>query len=219
MLAKVKKLIGEKVAFLLPLRWRARLALGRYTRTPISAVAEGERVKMVGQVRPHEPLLKSPISGQACVFYRLVVQELFVDGEGHQRGATIATDERRCAFAVVDATGAALVQPDAAQMNVPTFWEDRHHPAVERIARESPSLSAGLILGKHFRYQEAVLCSGATVAVLGAGHLEAHAGDGSSHGAPYRGSGVRLVFAGTREQPLIVSSSLEDWIDDSLPPA
>ena len=83
-----------------------------------------------------------------------------------------------------------------------------------RIAQESPALSARPSLDRHLRYREAVLRSGASVAVLGAGQVEAHAGDGHSDGAPYRASGARLVFAGTREQPLLVSSSLEDWIDD-----
>ncbi len=198
--AKVKRLVGERAPFL-PAGWRARAVLGGYPRTLLDAAREGERVKVVGQVRPVAPLLKSPITGQSCVFYRLLVVEIVLEGDNRSE-RPIADDERRCDFAVVDPSGEALIQPGGAEMNVPASWEDRYHPALERIARESSRLSAS-VWGERLRYQEVMLRPEAWVAVLGAGRADAHGG--RDVGAP------GLVFANTPAQPLVVSSALDDW--------
>lgn len=171
--ARTKRFLGDRAALLLPARWRVRAALRGYPRTLIAAVREGERVKVVGQIRAVAPLIKSPITGQPCVFYSLSVKEVI--GPEEEREITLASDERCCDFAVIDASGEALVEADGAEMNIPSFWEDRHHPEAERIARESPFITAGPYWEKRIRYQEAMLCPGSSVAVLGTSRAECRA--------------------------------------------
>jgi hypothetical protein len=208
--AKLKALVADKVPFLLPARWRAHAVLAAHPRTLIRDAREGQRIKLVGEIRAEAPLLKSPIAGEACIFYRTLVQEIIHDGDD-QRAVTVGFDERRCDFVLVDASGEVLVQSDTAELNVPSIWETRYHPAIEPFVSRSTKLSDGPFWQKNLRYQESMLSVGATVAVMGAGRFEAYGDAGA--GMPYRASGARLVLAGTPERPLLISGRLEDWID------
>lgn len=110
--------------------------------------APGMRVSVVGKAEPAGPApLVAPASGRECVWYRLTISERHREVDRDKDGSTrtriverqVSDERSHDAFAVADATGRVLVDPDGADIDDPVETVDR----VESVARGGMTLSLG----------------------------------------------------------------------------
>lgn len=109
----------------------ARRKLTAITETPTMSASEaaqiagptGRKVEVYGVTESSQPLV-APASGSECVYYRLQVEERYVDydydsSSGHSRRTeswrTVADDKRHAPFVVRDSSGAVGVDPEGAE--------------------------------------------------------------------------------------------------------
>jgi hypothetical protein len=85
-------------------RRRARRLLRRAAGTPIGAIKHGDWAKVTGVVSALAPLLRSPVSEQDCIGFR-------VDVERAEDGRPAVLEPQACgAFSITDDTGAVDVE-------------------------------------------------------------------------------------------------------------
>lgn len=87
----------------------------------IRSIAMG-LVEIYGSVVKWKKLLKSPLSGKKCVYYKYTIQEYIysTDREGNYNGywETIKESEDRTLFYLKDNTGKVLVDPEGAHIEI-----------------------------------------------------------------------------------------------------
>lgn len=164
----------------------------------VGELPDGELGRLVGTVREHAQTLRAPLSGRACV-YSLVLVE--------QAGVIQWTERAGVAFALEDSWDRAIIEPAAA--SVALLLDHREQARAPREA--TPQQDA--VLARHgydvrgadeLVFYEAVLLAGERVTVVGAGR-RALAG-GSSQEPDYRSAPpMQLRMAGPAAQLSIAS--------------
>ncbi len=76
-------------------------------------------VEIYGEVVPAQGrLLKSPLTGKDCVYYKYYIQEYRGSGK-HRRWVTIKSDTNMAHFFIKDESGIVLIEPKNAQIDIP----------------------------------------------------------------------------------------------------
>jgi hypothetical protein len=179
----------------------SRREIERQETTVIAALRDGERAKVQGVVGAREPLLTSPISGRACIGYRVVIERLA------HGSPPVVRREAWTSFLVTDDTGTAaahgpfsiLLDPDdgawaALPPNVYALLEEAGVPVSDMFSRK-----------EEFRFKETLLEPGDRVTVVGLPSLEI-----DQHGRGSFRSPPRLfVLRGSDEEPVAVTEDEE----------
>jgi hypothetical protein len=181
---------------------------------PIGQVPEGTEVRIRGRVEPLSPPGVAPLSGRACVFYEVIIEEL--RGGKNKRWVRLVRDVQGVPFAVVDDTGRAIVDASGAKLALHHDVTTRSGTLDDADAREQALLarhgisSTGWVFNKTIRYLEAVLEPGETVVVAGQGVREPDP-DAVAQVAGYReGLPTRLRLTSSATFPLYVSDRAGD---------
>ena len=123
--------------------------------------------KVLGVVQqPAEPL-KAPLSGAACVFYRVLVQELIGYGR-NQRWATIYQEARTTPFLLKDRKGPATVRVDLTGAEVNLDAEGGSGDFSQLNAFLTARGQTALLGRGELRANETTLSAGEKIFVLGA---------------------------------------------------
>lgn len=139
---------------------------------------ECEIGRMVGTVREHARPLRGPLSGQACVYYLLLVE---------QAGVIRVMERDGVPFALEDTSGRAIIEPALASV---ALLLD-HREQVRALREATPLQDA--VLARHgydfpgadeLVFYEGVIVVGERVSVVGAGRREP--AGGSSQESDFR---------------------------------
>lgn len=139
--------------------------------TTIAEAKEGQRVRLQGI--PTGSPLQAPLSGRPCVFFHLLVDELFI-GQKVNYWKRRTEEEGWVDFVLVDATGQLLVKTEGAVSGA-LFHSARTgafvvDPSLERAFLERQAAKGVRIpsrLHRDIRMTEAILQVGQTIAVVG----------------------------------------------------
>jgi hypothetical protein len=165
----------------------SRREIDRREPTAIAALQEGEPAKIQGAVAAREPLLTSPVSGRACVGYRISIR----------KGQTLVVRrEEWPPFLVADDTGTAAVEGPFSILLDPDDGAWANLPASVYTLLEE----ANVPLDKEFRFQETLLEPGDRVSVVGRPSLEIDPAGRGSFRAPPR----LYVLRGSEAEPIAV---------------
>jgi hypothetical protein len=160
---------------------RRAAAIGAMRITRIANLRSGI-AKIKARVLARERLLRSPLSGQPCVYYRFTVEEARSGGYYGAKGQpntytyreTVIDDAQAIDVLLEDETGQADVDLQAAEVTLKSE-QTRHsglfHDPPERLKRvlqeRYGKSTRGLLFNKSMSYTELFLQDGATVVVVG----------------------------------------------------
>lgn len=161
-------------------------AMSAATRTSIEDAKDGATVRLVGRVAwLAQERLASPLSGRACVAFRVHV-ETRVRGRKSSYWRTTIDERESVDFVLEDPSGRAIVRARGGKLLI----DLDHHRSSGTFHDATPELrgylaehgqdSTGLLgLNKPMRYREGVLEVGETVAVVGVARWEDDPDDGA----------------------------------------
>ncbi len=169
-------------------------------RTQIGQISDGAVVKLVGRVSFFNQPLIAPLSGRACAYYKVVVEEYRNSGKsGHWK--TIIEETQGQDFLLVDESGQCIVRMVNAMSAVNKDANFRSgtfndaSPVLESfLARHGRSSTSFIGLNKSIRYKEGIFEANETVAVVGLARWEVDP-------AGYQW----LTIYGNNDQPVMVS--------------
>ena len=191
---------------------RIKRALKRVRATPIGEARDGKAVKIVGEVVYAGRSIEAALSGRACAYYSVRVEEYRSHGTrgGHWR--QILREDVGIDFYVRDATGVALVRiPGGNTGAYPALVWDRkartspilaNDPDLDRFMSARGVSVEGRFFRKNLRGYEGVLEAGERVAV---GGLARWMPDPDAAGGNYRETPKRLVLEASESLPLFLS--------------
>ncbi|HZS38442.1 MAG TPA: hypothetical protein VFF06_16520 [Polyangia bacterium] len=186
---------------------RFKRALKTLAFTPMREARDGRVNKIAGTLEYAAAPLTAPLSGRACAWYEVIVEEL--KGRGGPR--QILREERRQLFFLRDADGTrALVRTAHARTllvkdaNFSSGTFNDPSPVLEEFMRRHGIEPRGLLFNRSLRFREGVLEAGERVVAAGVARWEADADSGSVGGA-YRETPRRLVLDGSEKAPLLIS--------------
>ena len=193
------------------LRWpRALGDLGPLRATLISRFEEGVMAKIVGSLEYDGEPLTSPLTGRACAYYHITVEQ-YVDANG--TWYEVIREEKRLHFAIRDVSGRALIDTGNAEVVADFCIELKSGTFDDPTPQELKYLEAhgkdgkGWFFNKKLRYREGILEQGELVSILGFGMLEPDP-DGGASATGYRDlPPQRLRMNGTLDEPLIISDN------------
>lgn len=170
---------------------------------PIGELPEHRQGRLVGNVRALERTLTAPLSGRACVYYVVLVEQSVFPGWQDR-----IVERRGVAFALDDASGRAIIDP--ARASVALAFD--HHEELRALDPATPAQQAVLARHGHpgaaasrLRFVEAVLSVGERVTVVGIGTRRPHIA--WSVESDYRSATpTRMHLAGSDAEPLSISS-------------
>ena len=180
-------------------------------RYSLGELPEQTRGRVVGSAQSIEQTLEAPLTGRACLYYVVTVEQ------HHSRGRssywrTIIREEQGVTFMLADGTGKAIVDPRSAKVALDvdgrgdsgTF--DNPSEREQAFLTKHGTTGEGWVFNKRLRYREAVIEIGETVAILGAGIREP---DPTAPPAEaYRGEQpTRLRMTSSPRFPLLISDS------------
>jgi len=178
----------------------------------IADLAEGERARIVGGVKPFERTLTSPLSGRPCVLYTVLVQRRVQSGK-NSRWKTVIDDQQGVPFIVDDDSGRAIVDPTNARISLETDTRTRSGTFDDPTPAEQAYLAShgvsgqGWVFNNTMRYIEAVVEEHEVIAVLGAGVREPDP-DARPSGGEYRSEmPTRLRLTSSAQHPLVISDA------------
>ena len=121
-LISIAGFFGGIALFFLGFRWLRQKRLIENTPTSkVRSIAMG-MVELFGSVLPAEKkILKSPFTAKDCVYYSYRIEELRSNGK-HTYWATIKKGDEKVHFFLKDNTGAVLVDPEKAKVDVPVSF-------------------------------------------------------------------------------------------------
>jgi hypothetical protein len=189
---------------------RIKRMLRRIVPTPIAEAPDGRAIKIVGELLCAGRSLTAPLSGRACAYYTVVVEEYRGGGKGG-RWKEILREEKGVDFFLRDDSGTALVHFPADGHVWPALVEDRRarvspifhaDEALKRFLAERGRPVDGWFVRRNQRAREGVLEAGERVAVAGTARW-LPAPDGIGGG--YREAGKRLVLQGSEQLGLFLS--------------
>jgi hypothetical protein len=178
----------------------SRREIEKQERVAIAALREAEPVRIRGVAAAREPLVTSPVSGRACIGYRITIHKGPEGSTVH--GVLAVKREHWPSFLVEDDTGKAAVQGPFSILLDPDDGAWANLPASVYALLEE----ANVPLDKEFRFQETLLEPGDRVSVVGRPSLEIDAAGRGSFREPPR----LFVLRGSEADPVVV-------IDDEEP--
>ncbi len=145
----------------------------------IAGAKDGAKVRLVGRVASHgEERLAAPLSGRACVAFRVHVEER-VRGRKSSHWRTMLDEREAVDFVLEDKSGRAIVCARGGKLLIDldhrqgsgTFHDAT--PALESYLAQHGQQSTGMLgFNKQLRYREGALEIGETVAVVGVARWE-----------------------------------------------
>ena len=188
---------------------RIKRALRRVKPTEIRAARDGKVLKVVGELVYAGRSIPSPLSGRACAYYSIVVEQYRGNGRSG-RWHEILREEKGIDFYLRDATGMALVRvsdgvawpalvPDRRARLSPILHTDAD---LERFLAQRGQSAEGRFFRKNLRAAEGILEAGERVAVGGLGRWLP---DPDAAGGSYRETPQRLVLQASEALPLFLS--------------
>jgi hypothetical protein len=175
---------------------RTGRALRRVKAWPIRELPEGVFGRVIGTARPVDLPLIAPISGRACVWYR-------VDVSG--QGIATIRESRAVPFALEDSSGRVVVDSSGADLAIPRdhysvsgTWQDAS-PAQEAFLARHGVKSTGWVFNKELIYQERII--GIGMMIHAAGILVRDLEPGS----PFRAAGPTVMrLSRSPTSPLLI---------------
>lgn len=175
----------------------------------IRDVIEGEVARVVGAVAVDAPV-RAPLSGRACAYWRIVVEERRRRGK-NSRWVKVIDEHGGVDFVIRDETGKALVKTDHVHAVLENdgggssgFFNDPS-PELDEFLASRGHTSKGFLFNKSMRYREGVVEHGETVAAVGAARWEPDPELDVQGQAGYRERAKRLVLDRRAEGPLLLS--------------
>lgn len=202
--------LGRVVSELFSRDARTTRTLAERPRTSIANCRDGT-VRVTGRVRRHGELLKSPVSGRACVAFHLVVEA----NHGRQGWRRVVELRDARPFVITDETGDALIDTTAGPFHLALNADEYGGTGLlDRIGkgkRQQALMSVGAFESpaenrRKRRYHEGIVREGETIAVGGRGVREVSA-EGAS--VSFREPPQWLVLRGSSDEPLLISDSLD----------
>ncbi|MFO0587692.1 MAG: hypothetical protein U0441_09135 [Polyangiaceae bacterium] len=192
---------------------KIRRTLKATPRIDIGRVEQGRVAKIAGAVRPLGQPLRAPLTGRACVFYEVTVEEYRSSGKSG-RWVEIIKDVDSQDFLLEDGTGRALVK-SAGMKVLPVkdrelssgFMNDAS-PVLEDYLRQHGQSSQGWVFNKRLRYKEGVFEPGERVTVFGQCRWEQDP-DPNAAGQGYRDTPKRLVVDMPDQGNLLASDEID----------
>ena len=178
---------------------RTKRAIRAAPSTAIAEAQAGKVAKLTGRVAYLTEPVRAPLSGRACAYYLVTVEEWQSNGKSGS-WVTILRDPGGVDFLIEDGTGRAQVVNQAlkvvavqdAKYSSGTFNDAT--PELEAYLAKHGKQSRGGIFNKGMRYLEAVFEAGETVAIVGQIGFE-HDPGAVPEGAGYRETPQRAVIA------------------------
>jgi hypothetical protein len=149
---------------------RQRRKMRSVPRRLVREVGEGELARVTGTAEVREPLT-APLSGRACSYWRVVVEERRSSGK-NSHWVKVIDDHEGVDFVLRDDTGAALVrtiharavlQKDASGS---TGLFSDPTPELEAFLNDRGHSSSGFIFKKTMKFHEGVVEHGETVTAV-----------------------------------------------------
>jgi len=143
--------------------------------SPIRSLAMGQ-VEITGQVKCWEnTFLISPFSQKDTVYYQYAIDELRSSGK-NSHWVTIKQDTQCVHFLLRDNTGAVLVSPKQAKIDIPksfeyqSDWRQDPPASIQRFLKRNNISFEGPLFGlnKTMRYREKIIQPGDQLYILGA---------------------------------------------------
>jgi hypothetical protein len=190
---------------------RLRRALRRANHVSIADAPEGAVVRLDGRVVEGE-ILEAPLTGRRCVYYVAIVEE-FQAGSTPDSWRELAREARGVQFAIEDGSGRAIVDPDAARVDVDLDRTSRSGTFEEPTAAQMAFLEhqgvklTGWSFNRTLRYREGVFEVGEPVAVMCRPVREPDPGAASGEVGYRDAPGTRLRVGGSAKHPILLSDS------------
>jgi hypothetical protein len=160
---------------------------------------------LVGNIRALERMLTAPLTGRACVYYVVLVEQRQRVGSSWQERIV---DRRGVAFALEDASGSAVIDP--ARASVAQAFD--HRAALRALDQATPAQQAVLARHRHrhadgsrLRFVEAVLSVDERVTVVGTGTRRPYV-EWSAESDYRTATPTRMHFEGSDAARLSISS-------------
>jgi hypothetical protein len=166
-----------------------RRSIARMKTTAIAALREGERAKVCGVVAAREPLVTSPISGRACVGYRVVI-----DDTSHDPTLIwdpVVSREDWPPFLVTDETGTVAVQGPLEMLVWPSNGGQNLPPSAYELLAADGVRMRDLLRPRTFWFRETMLKVGDRVRVVG-------------RASPWTDAAGRRTLSGSWDEPTVV---------------
>lgn len=180
-------------------------------RYSLAELPEATRGRVVGQAQPLDGTLEAPLTGRACLYFVITVEQHHSTGRSRY-WKTLIREEQGVPFLLRDGTGHAIVDPRSAKVALDVDGRGDSGTFDSPTERESAFLARhgttgqGWIFNKRLRYREAVIEIGETVAILGAGVREPD--PTAPPQAAYRGDQpTRVRMTSSPRFPLVISDS------------
>jgi hypothetical protein len=160
--------------FFMGMHWYREKSLIENTPTSkIRSIAMG-RVEIYGEVVPAEKkVLHSPLSGKECVYYRYAVEEYRSQGK-YSSWVVVQGGEDRINFFLQDKTGAVLVDPNKAEIEIPKSFnfqsglgKDPPKLVVDFLQAHGMSFEGFLGINKRMRFTEYLIAPGDKFYIMG----------------------------------------------------
>jgi len=146
--------------------------LSNYPKTAISSLQENQLAKIIGKAKPIKEVLKAPLSGRKCVYYRIKVEQK--TGGKNQHWKTIINDEIAPNFLIESYSGKVLIKMTNFKgyfVEDVLFKSGHFNDATHKLehylevhGKKSLNIWG---LNKTLRYKEAIVEVGEKVAVMG----------------------------------------------------
>lgn len=170
---------------------------------PIAELPEGQQGRLVGNVRELQRTLTAPLTGRACVYYVILVEESVSSGWRER-----ITERHGVAFGLEDASGCAVIEPARASVALAFYHrEEIRAPGEATPAQDTVLARHGYNIagGGRLRFVEAVLSVGERVTVVGTGMRRPYLASPAE--LDYRSAmPTRLHVAASDAAPLSISS-------------
>ena len=176
-------------------------------RTRLAEVTEGEIVRVTGIARPLGPALEAPLSLRACVYYGIVVHAW--DHAGRVR--ELGSEHERVAFTLADGADRVVIDPALASVSSAFDHVARWSPRQPAPAAISALLARCGLAKRDWSRTRTVECSESVleldeaIAVVGAAEREPDPTAAPAGGYRDGSLAMRLRFAGSRRDPLLIS--------------
>jgi hypothetical protein len=163
------------VAFFFRNKAVVRRGLRRYPQSSIGSFPPGGLGSVKGKVVVHGQPLTAPLSGRACVYYRVIVEEHRSNGKS-SHWLKIIEDVQPGTVLITDGSGYALINAQKSRSHIVADANYRSGtfndatPELENFLQQHNRKSTGLLnFNKSLRYKEGILEENELIAVGGKG--------------------------------------------------
>jgi len=118
--------------------YREYLVVADTPEMPLRSIPMG-LVRVRGKAQG-EDRLTSPLTRTPCFYYKVEVEERTRDRQGHEEWSPYMPDVAEVKFYFVDATGKVLVDPHAAEYDLPEYFKAETGPRGTKRRQGDPSL-------------------------------------------------------------------------------